>query len=92
MALEPIAHAPYIDQEAGLAGICFPRDYGGQGLSPAHQQVLNDELRGYEYPFHLQTPSISQCGAVILDFGNEDQKRRHLPAILRGDEIWGQLT
>jgi alkylation response protein AidB-like acyl-CoA dehydrogenase len=77
--------------DAGLAGICFPRDYGGQGLTPAHQYVLNEELRGYEYPSHLQSPSISQCGAVIFDFGTEEQKRRHLPAILRGDEIWMQF-
>jgi alkylation response protein AidB-like acyl-CoA dehydrogenase len=77
--------------DAGLAGICFPREYGGQGLSPAHQAVLNEELVGYEHPSHLQVPSISQCGAVILDFASEEQKRRHLPPILRGDEIWGQL-
>ena len=36
--------------DAGLAGICVPREYGGQGLTPAHQHVLNEELRGYEYP------------------------------------------
>ncbi|HEY8216223.1 MAG TPA: acyl-CoA dehydrogenase family protein [Acidimicrobiia bacterium] len=77
--------------DAGLAGICFPREYGGQGLSPAHQTVLNEELAGYEYPLRLQAPSISQCGAVILEFGTEEQKGRHLPAILRGDEIWVQF-
>ena len=65
--------------DAGLAGICFPREYGGQGLSPAHQAVLNEELVGYEHPSHLQVPSISQCGAVILDFASEEQKRRHVP-------------
>jgi alkylation response protein AidB-like acyl-CoA dehydrogenase len=77
--------------DAGLAGICFPRQYGGQGLTPAHQAVLNQELQGYEYPSHLQSPSISQCGAVILDFGSEEHKRRHLPAILAGEEIWMQF-
>jgi len=77
--------------DAGLAGICFPREYGGQGLTPAHQAVLNEELRGFEYPSHLQAPSICQCGAVILDFGSEDQKKAHLPAILRGEEIWMQF-
>jgi alkylation response protein AidB-like acyl-CoA dehydrogenase len=77
--------------DARLAGICFPSVYGGQGLTPAHQAVLNEELRGHEYPSHLQSPSISQCGAVILDFGTEEQKRRHLPAILRGEEIWMQF-
>ena len=39
--------------DAGLAGICVPTEYGGQGLTPAHQQVLNEELDGYEYPHAL---------------------------------------
>jgi alkylation response protein AidB-like acyl-CoA dehydrogenase len=77
--------------DAGLAGICFPREYGGQGLTPAHQGVLNEELVSYDYPAHLQTPSISQCAPVILEFGTEEQKKQHLPKILRGDEIWAQF-
>jgi alkylation response protein AidB-like acyl-CoA dehydrogenase len=77
--------------EAGLAGICFPREYGGQGLTPAHQSVLNEELVGYDHPAHLQTPSIAQCAPVILEFGTEEQKKQHLPRILCGDEIWAQF-
>ncbi|CAO5249036.1 MULTISPECIES: acyl-CoA dehydrogenase family protein [unclassified Frankia] len=77
--------------DAGLAGICFPREYGGQGLTPEHQAVLNEELRGYEHPMRLQSPSIAQCAAVLLEFGTEEQKKQHLPAILRGDELWMQF-
>src|SRR5436190_10847176 len=77
--------------DADLAGICFPREFGGQELTPAHQQVLNEELAGYEYPSHLQIPTLSPCAAVLLEFGTEEQKRRHLPAILRGDELWVQF-
>ncbi|CAO5242469.1 hypothetical protein FAGKG844_20344 [Frankia sp. AgKG'84/4] len=77
--------------DAGLAGICFPREYGGQGLTPEYQAILNEELRGHEYPWHLQSPSIAQCAAVLLEFGTEEQKTQHLPAILRGDEIWMQF-
>jgi alkylation response protein AidB-like acyl-CoA dehydrogenase len=77
--------------DAGLAGICFPRAYGGQGLSPAHQIVLNEELAGYEYPMRLQVPTLSPCATVILEFGTEEQKLRHLPAILRGEELWMQF-
>ena len=77
--------------DAGLAGICFPRDYGGQGLTPAYQRVLNAELTGYEYPARLQAPTFSPCAAVLLDFGTEEQKQRHIPAILKGEEIWMQF-
>jgi alkylation response protein AidB-like acyl-CoA dehydrogenase len=77
--------------DADLAGICVPRDYGGQGLTPAHQQVLNEEIAGYEYPVRMQIPTVSPCMAVLLDFGTEEQKRRHVPAILKGEELWLQF-
>jgi alkylation response protein AidB-like acyl-CoA dehydrogenase len=74
-----------------LAGICWPREYGGQGLTPAHQRVLNEELAGYEYPAHLQVPTLAPCAAVLLELGTEEQRRAHLPAILRGEELWVQF-
>jgi alkylation response protein AidB-like acyl-CoA dehydrogenase len=77
--------------DAGLAGVCFPRAYGGQGLTPAHQRVLNEELAGFEYPAKLQVPTLSPCAAVLLDFCTEEQKLRHVPAILRGEELWMQF-
>src|SRR3954453_9463366 len=51
--LAEVAHERELQRrlfDAGLAGICVPRAYGGQDLSPAHQTVLNEELIGYEYP------------------------------------------
>lgn len=77
--------------DAGLAGICVPREYGGQGLTPAHQQVLNEEIAGYEFPSRLQVPTFAPCAAVLLEFGTEEQKQRHIPAMLRGEEIWMQF-
>jgi alkylation response protein AidB-like acyl-CoA dehydrogenase len=77
--------------DAGLAGICFPREYGGQGLTPAHQRVLNQELVGFEYPARIQVPTFSPCATVVLEFGTEEQKLRHIPAILKGEELWMQF-
>lgn len=77
--------------DAGLAGVCVPPAYGGQGLTPAHQRALNRELVGYEYPSHLQAPTFAPCAAVLLEFGTEEQKQRHVPAILKGEEIWMQM-
>ena len=77
--------------DAGLAGICFPREYGGQGLTPAHQDALNEELVGFEYPARFQVPTMTPCAAVLLEFGTEEQKLRHIPAILKGEEIWMQF-
>jgi alkylation response protein AidB-like acyl-CoA dehydrogenase len=77
--------------EGGFAGISVPREYGGQGLTGAHQEAFNRELVDYEYPAEIQIPTFAPCMAVILEFGTEDQKKRHIPPILRGETLWMQL-
>jgi alkylation response protein AidB-like acyl-CoA dehydrogenase len=77
--------------EAGLNGLVVPREYGGQGLTAAHQRALNEELSGYEWPSRFQVPTMAPCAAVLLEFGTEEQKRRHVPAILRGEAIFMQF-
>ncbi len=92
--LAEIAHERNLQRrlfDAGLAGICVPRPYGGQGLTPDHQHALNQELAGYEYPARIQVPNFSPCAAVILEFGTEEQKQRHLPPLLKGQQLWMQL-
>jgi alkylation response protein AidB-like acyl-CoA dehydrogenase len=77
--------------DARLAGICFPEEYGGLGLTMAHQRAFNEEIAGYEYPVRAQVPTMTPCAAVLLEFGTEEQKREHIPAILRGEELWMQF-
>jgi alkylation response protein AidB-like acyl-CoA dehydrogenase len=75
----------------GFAGICYPREYGGLGLTPAHQRAFNEEVAGYEMPTLLSTPTFTICGPTILDMGSEEQKREHLAAAIRGDEVFVQF-
>ena len=92
--LAEVAHERELQRmlfDAGLAGICFPRAYGGQGLTPAHQMVFNEEIVGRDFPWRIQVPTFVPCAAVILEFGTEEQKQRHLPPILRGEELWMQF-
>jgi alkylation response protein AidB-like acyl-CoA dehydrogenase len=77
--------------DSGFAGICVPPEYGGQGLTPSHQKALNRALTGREYPTRFQAPTFAPCLAVMLEFGTEEQKRRHVPAMLKGEELWMQL-
>ena len=77
--------------DGGFAGIVVPEVYGGQGLTPAHAEVLNEEIVGYQYPARLQIPPFTPCMAVILEFGTHEQKLAHVPAILKGEEIWMQM-
>ena len=76
--------------EGGFAGLTYPVAYGGQGLTPEFQDAFNQEAAGYELPT-LFNVTLGILGPTILDFGTEEQKLRHIPAILRGDELWVQL-
>ena len=49
------------------------------------------ESRSYELPIILNTPTFTICAATILDTGSEEQKRQHISAVLRGDEVLVQL-
>jgi alkylation response protein AidB-like acyl-CoA dehydrogenase len=77
--------------DAGLAGLTVPRAYGGAGLEPSHVEIFNAEAAHYWLPTGLYTITIGMCVPVLLEFGTEDQKHRHIPAMLRGDEIWCQM-
>src|SRR2546428_282294 len=50
---------------AGLAGIRYPREYGGQGLTDAHQQAFIEETAGYEVPTQLSV-SLAILGPTLL--------------------------
>jgi len=77
--------------DGGFTGICIPKEYGGQGLLPGHHQAFNEEITGYDYPWMLQVPNFTPCLAVILEFGTREQKLRHIPPILKGENVWVQF-
>jgi len=77
--------------DGGFAGICFPREYGGLGLGYEYKKAFDAEALAYETPLLLNVPSFAICCATILDMGSEEQKRTHVPAALRGDEVLVQL-
>ncbi|BCQ08358.1 acyl-CoA dehydrogenase [Mycobacterium heckeshornense] len=77
--------------EGGFAGICFPREYGGLGLDYEYQKAFDEESIHYEMPLILNTPTFTICCATLLDTGSEEQKKQHIGAALRGDEVLVQL-
>ncbi|MFI6042470.1 acyl-CoA dehydrogenase family protein [Nocardia sp. NPDC051321] len=76
---------------AGFAGISWPREYGGSGLTADHQRAFEEEALGFDLPTEPFTVGLSMVGPTLLDVGSEAQRRRYLPALLRGEEIWCQL-
>lgn len=75
----------------GFAGLCFPKEYGGHGLTQRHQEVFTEESAPYEMPTLLNVPTLSILAPTLLDFGTEGQKQRHIRGILEGREIWVQM-
>lgn len=77
--------------DGGFAGICFPREYCGLGLGYEYKKAFDAEALAYETPLMLNVPSFAICCATILDMGSEEQKRTHIAAALRGEEVLVQL-
>ncbi|MGH9084961.1 MAG: acyl-CoA dehydrogenase family protein [Acidimicrobiales bacterium] len=77
--------------EGGFAGVCFPAEYGGLGLTPEHQRAFTEESLPYDMPYALNVPTFGILAATLIDFGTHEQKARHLPAILKGEEVWVQF-
>jgi hypothetical protein len=74
--------------EAGFLGTAWPKEHGGAGLSPMEQAILNEELARANAPEPLGSMGISWVGPAILRFGSEAQKRRFIPRLLAGDDVW----
>jgi alkylation response protein AidB-like acyl-CoA dehydrogenase len=77
--------------DAGFAGITWPADYGGQGLTNAEQMAFSEEARHFSLPVGAFIIGLGMPGPTILECGSEEQKKRYLPPMLRGEEIWCQL-
>ncbi|MEH0421310.1 acyl-CoA dehydrogenase family protein [Streptomyces sp. B21-083] len=71
----------------GWVGLDVPQEYGGRGLTALHQVAVSDELGARGAP---GVPRIGYLAHALLRFGSEEQRRRLLPRMLRGDDVWCQ--
>ncbi len=76
--------------ERGWTAPTWPTEYGGGGLSDAEALVLDQELDRLQLPPAVVGFGLTMIGPTLLDYGTETQKKRHLPAICRGDVRWCQ--
>jgi alkylation response protein AidB-like acyl-CoA dehydrogenase len=77
--------------EGGLAGVTWPKEYGGQGLGPIEQVICNQEIARAKVPGILDAIGVGMLGPTIIAHGSDDQKARYLGPMLHGDEVWCQL-
>ncbi len=69
----------------------WPKDYGGGGLGRAEARVVQEELAraGATNPV-AGTMGVMMFGPTLLEYGSEEQKREHIPAIAMGTVRWCQ--
>jgi alkylation response protein AidB-like acyl-CoA dehydrogenase len=77
--------------EGGLAAVTWPAEYGGRGLGPLHQVVLNQEIGRARVPGIFDVIGVGMLGPTIIAHGTEEQKQRYLGLMLAADEVWCQL-
>jgi alkylation response protein AidB-like acyl-CoA dehydrogenase len=76
----------------GLMGIAVPEEYGGAGLGALAVAVVIEELARHDGSLALTVASHNGLGTGhILRFGSEEQRRRYLPPLARGEKLaaWG---
>ena len=77
--------------EGGLAGVVWPKEFGGQGRGPIEQVIVNQELGAAGVPGILDVIGVGMLGPTIIAHGSDEQKTRYLGPMLHGDEVWCQL-
>jgi alkylation response protein AidB-like acyl-CoA dehydrogenase len=78
--------------QGGWAGIAWPTDVGGRGLSVLEQIIWFEEYAraGAPSPLNASFVGLNHAGPTLIACGTPEQKAFHLPKILAGDVIWCQ--
>ena len=76
--------------EKGWTAPTWPKEYGGGGLPKDEFLILLEELQRIKARPPLGGMGITMIGPTLLEYGTEDQKKRHLPSIINGDIAWCQ--
>ena len=77
--------------EGGWAGIFWPKEHGGRGLSVVQQLIWLEEYARARGPYLGSCfVGLSHAGPTLIQRGTPEQKALHLPRILRGEVVWCQ--
>lgn len=75
--------------EGGWVAPHWPRQHGGMDATPVEQLILCEEMARIGAP-DIPLQGLLHIGPLLIKFGTEEQKARHLPKILRGEVTWAQ--
>ncbi|MFN3370289.1 MAG: acyl-CoA dehydrogenase family protein [Sphingomonadaceae bacterium] len=77
--------------EAGYVGLTWPKAIGGQGLTPMHQIIFNQEESRTYVPTGLYSIGLGMCIPTVFTHGSPEVIQRYVPKALKGEEVWCQL-
>jgi alkylation response protein AidB-like acyl-CoA dehydrogenase len=80
-----------VKHDAGYVGLTWPKEVGGQGLSPMYQIIFNQEESRTFVPTGLYSIGLGMCIPTVFTHGSPEVARRYVPKALRGEEVWCQL-
>src|SRR5580704_1320024 len=67
----------------------WPKQYGGMGATLNEQIIMTEELARVGAP-QMPAQGLNHIGPILMEFGTDAQKARHLPPIIAGTVIWAQ--
>lgn len=76
--------------DAGYSGLTWPKEYGGQGMSPTYQAIYLEETAKADAPDHVGVIGLGMAGPTIIAHGTPEQKAAHLRGILSAETIFCQ--
>ncbi|WP_394270610.1 acyl-CoA dehydrogenase family protein [Qipengyuania sp.] len=68
----------------------WPKEYGGGGLTREQARILNEEMARAGAWNPIGGMGVMMFGPTLLEYGSEEQKREHIPPIVRGEVRWCQ--
>ncbi|MDQ6671137.1 MAG: acyl-CoA dehydrogenase family protein [Chloroflexota bacterium] len=77
--------------EAGLVGMGWPREYGGQAARPMEQAIVAEEMARGDVPGAINSLGLGIVGPTLIAHGTEAQKQLYIRGILTAENIWCQL-
>src|ERR1700682_2109964 len=77
--------------DAGWACLHWPKEYGGRGATPIERVIWQQEEGAFGKLSGMFIIGHGMCGPTMMAFASEEQKRRYLPPLAAGEEIWCQL-
>jgi len=77
--------------DAGLAGLSHPKEFGGQGLTRAHEKIWREEYANYPDMTFQFTISHGMCLPMLAEYGTDEQREKFMPTNISGEDVWCQM-